>query len=85
MKNDFEILETKFKELNLEKKQQNEELHKVNKEKTAFNSQKKESEMLLIQEKEKVANLGKDLLKGKDELQSTNVLMNEYKLSIKIF
>ena len=83
MKNEFGILEQKFKELNLEKKQQNEELQKVNKEKTAVDSQKKETEMLLIQEKAKVANLEKELLKSKEYLQSQNVLLDEFKLSMR--
>ncbi len=63
MKNDYEILERKLKELNLEKKVQNEELQKVNKE--AVDSQKKESDMPLIKEKVKVENLEKELLKLK--------------------
>ncbi len=83
MKNDLEILETKFKDLNLEKKLQNEELQKVNREKTAVDSQKKESEKLLIQEKAKVANLEKEVLKSKEEMQSKNVLLDEFKLSMR--
>ena len=62
IKSDFEIIETKLKALN---KLQNEELQKVNREKTAADSQKKESEKLVIQEKEKVALLGKEQLKLK--------------------
>ena len=82
MKNDFEILEKKFKELNLEKKFQNEEFQKVKKEKMDADSQKKESEKLLIQEKAKVVNLEKELLILKEELQSKNGLLREYKLSM---
>ncbi len=79
IKSDFEIIETKLKALN---KLQNEELQKVNRDKTAADSQKKESEKLLIQEKTKVAILEKELLKLKEEFQSTNVLLDEYKLSM---
>ncbi len=57
----------------------------MKKEKTAVDSQKKESEKLLIQEKAKVADLEKELLKSKKEMQSRNVLMDEYKLSMIIF
>ncbi len=80
MKNYFEFLEKKFKELNLEKKLQNEEFQKVKKEKMDADSQKKESEKLLIQEKEKVVNLERELLHLKEELQSKN--LGEYKLSM---
>ena len=73
--NDFEILERKFTELNIEKAVQKEELQKAN-------SQKKESENLLFQEKAKVANLKKDLLKSKEELQSKTVQLEKYKLSM---
>ena len=82
MKGDLEILEKKLIEQNLEKKLQNEELQKVNREKTAFDSQKMESEKLLIQEKEKVGNVEKELLKVKEELKSRNFLLDEYKLSM---
>ncbi len=82
MKNDFEILVGKFKELNLEKKLQNEEFQKVTKEKMDADSQKNESEKLLIQEKAKVVNLEMELLKLKAELQSENGLQGEYKLSM---
>ena len=81
MKTDFAILERKFKELHLEKKLQNEDLQKVNKEKAAVDSQMKESENLLIQEKWKIANLEKERVKSKEELQSMNVLLDEFKLS----
>ncbi len=81
MKNDFEILERKYKQLNVELKLQNEELQKVTKEKTAVESQKKESQKLLNQEKVNVANLEKELLKSTEKLQSTNVLLDEYNLS----
>ncbi len=82
MKSDSDILERKLKELNLEKKLQNEELQKVNKEKTGVDSQNKESEKLLIQEKLKVENLGKELLKLKNDLKSKNDQVNDYKLSM---
>ncbi len=78
MKGDIEILGRKVKELNLEMKLQNEELQKVTRE----SSQKKESEKFLIQEKAKVGSLEKELLKSNQELQSKNVLLNEYKLSM---
>ncbi len=81
MKCDFEILEKKFKEVELQKIMKTEEVRKLNKQKTAFDAQQKESEKLLIQEKAKVANLEKEFLKSKEELQSKNVLMDEFKLS----
>ncbi len=48
MKSDLDLLGRKLKEQNLEKKLQNEELQKVNREKTDVDSQKKESEKLMI-------------------------------------
>jgi len=81
MKTDFEILDKKFKEVELEKLLQGEELRKVHKEKTNIDSQKKESDKLLIQEKAKVAKLEMEILKSKEELQSKNVLIDEFKLS----
>ena len=81
MKTDFEILDKKFKEVELEKLLQGEELRKVHKEKTNIDSQKKESDKLLIQEKAKVAKLEMEILKSKEELQSKNVLIGEVKLS----
>ena len=83
MKNDFEILERKFKELNLEKKLQNEEFQKVKKEKMEADLQKKESEKLLNREKANVSNLEKELLILKEELQSKTGLLGDYKLSMK--
>ena len=82
MKSDLDLLGRKLKEQNLEKKLQNEELEKVNREKTAIDSQKKESEKFLIQEKAKVGNVEKELVKVKEELQSKNSLLDEYKLSM---
>ncbi len=82
MKTDYDILERKLKELKLETKLQNEELQKVNREKTAVDSQKKESEKLMIPEKVKVVNVEKELLKLKEELQAKNVQLDEYKLSM---
>ena len=82
MKTDYDILERKLKELKLETKLQNEELQKVNREKTAVDSQRKESEKLMFQEKEKVVNLEKELLKLKEDLQAKNVQLDEYKLSM---
>ncbi len=82
MKGEIVILGRKLKELNLEMKLQNEELQRVNKEKTAVDSEKNESEKLLIQEKAKVGNLEKELLKLKGELQSKNVLLDESKQSM---
>ena len=84
MKNNFEIVERKFNELTLENKLQNEELQKVNKINAAVDSQNKESKKLLIQEKSKIANLEKELLKSEEELQSKNVVLEEFKLSMKI-
>ena len=83
MKNDFEILERKFKELNLAKMRQNEELQKVHKEKTAVDSQNKESEKLLIQERAKVANLDTELLNSRKELQLKTAELDEFKLSMR--
>ena len=82
MKSDLDLLGRKLKEQNLEKKLQNEELQKVNREKAAVDSQRKESEKLLIQEKAKVVNVEKELVKVKEELQSKNSLLGEYKLSM---
>ncbi len=79
MKSDFVILERKLKDIN---KLQNEELQKVNREKTLIDSQKNESEKLMIQEKAKVGNLEKELLKLKEELQSKNLQLDEYKMSM---
>ncbi len=79
MKSDFDILERKLKDIN---KLQNEELQKVNREKTATDSQKKESEKLMIQEKAKVGNLAKEVLKLKEELQSNNLQLDEYRMSM---
>ena len=84
MKNNFEIVERKFNELNLKNKLQNEELQKVNKINAAVDSQNKESKKLLIQEKSKIANLEKELLKSEEELQSKNVVLEEFNLSMKI-
>ncbi len=84
MKNNFEIVERKFNELTLENKLQNEELQKVNKINAAVDSQNKESKKLLIQEKSKIANLEKELLKSEEELQSKNVVLEEFNLSMKI-
>jgi len=82
MKNDYEYIERKLNELNLENKVQNEELLKIRREKTAIDSQKKESEKLRVQEEGKVDNLEKELLKLKYELKSKNDLVDEYKLSM---
>ena len=82
MKGEIVILGRKLKELNLEMKLQNEELQRVNREKTAVDSEKNESEKLLIQEKAKVGNLENELVKLKRELQSKNVLLDESKQSM---
>jgi len=82
MKSDLDLLGRNLKEQNLEKKLQNEELQKVNREKAAVDSQLKESEKLLIQEKAKVMIVEKELVKVKEELLSKNSLLDEYKLSM---
>ena len=73
--NDLDILDKQLKELDLdlEKNVQNEELSRVKQKRSDIDSQKKESEKL-IQESE--------LVKLKGELQATNLLLEEFKLSL---
>ncbi len=82
MKTDFENLEKKFNVLTLEKKSQDEQMQTVKKEKMIVDSEKKELEKLLIQEKAKVAKLEKELLKAKQELQVKTAQIDDFKLSM---
>ncbi len=89
MKSEINLLERKINKFNSKKNLQNEEFQKMKSEKTALDSQKKELEKLLIDEKAKVGNMHRELLKFKDELQKKNARLNECNVSmtddIKIF